>query len=186
MTLWLTGLSASGKTTVGDATAELLRAQGIACFRLDGDVLRRGLCSDLGFSAEDRHENIRRAAHAAMMLAMSGSIVVASLITPYATDRALARQVHESADLGFLEVFLDTPLAECERRDPRGLYAKARRGDLPGFTGVDDVYEVPAAPDVHLYPAATSVHECASGLLAAVVDRGAGRTPRASRRKTVM
>jgi bifunctional enzyme CysN/CysC len=169
VTVWLTGLPAAGKTTIGDAVAEMLRAQGHRCVRLDGDVLRRGLCADLGFGREDRAENNRRASHVAQLLAAADLIVVAAFVSPYAADRQLARAVHTQAGCGFLEVYLDTPLAECERRDPKGMYAKAHRGELPDFTGVDGVYEVPLSPDLIVRPAQESIEDCAQQIVSATL-----------------
>jgi bifunctional enzyme CysN/CysC len=114
------------------------------------DDLRHGLNSDLGFSAEDRAENVRRTAHVAQLLADAGVVALPSLVSPYAADRELARRVHEDNGLEFLEVFVDTPLEECERRDPKGLYQRARAGELRGMTGIDDPYEAPETPDVRL------------------------------------
>jgi adenylyl-sulfate kinase len=151
-TLWFTGLPSSGKSTIAAAVQEQLLAQGRFAYLLDGDNLRHGLCGDLGFSLEDRAENVRRAAHAARLLADAGVVALASLVSPYAADRALARDLHERNGIVFLEVFVATPLALCEQRDPKGLYARARSGELRGFTGVDDPYEPPEAPDVLLCP----------------------------------
>lgn len=159
LTVWLTGLPAAGKTTIGDAVAEGLGEAGYATYRLDGDVLRRTLSADLGFDAASRQENIRRAANLARILADAGLIVVVSLISPYRASREEARAMHASAGLPFLLVYLDTPLAECERRDPRGLYARARRGEITDFTGVDGSYEAPAAADVTLHTEAQSIEE---------------------------
>lgn len=177
-TVWLTGLPASGKTTTGDAVSELLRADGYVPYRLDGDVLRRGLSSDLGFDPVSRHENIRRTAHAACMLAETGVVVIASLISPYASDRALARMIHTDAGIDFIEVFMKTPLTECERRDPRGLYARARSGEVHGLTGVDDPYEVPNDPDVVLETLEISVAEAAAAVMEALRERGLERARR--------
>jgi bifunctional enzyme CysN/CysC len=171
-TVWLTGLPASGKTTIGDAVGELLLAAGYVPYRLDGDVLRRGLTADLGFDEASRHENVRRAAHAACMLAETGVVVVASLISPYASDRARAREIHVEAGVDFIEVFVDTPLHECERRDPRGLYARARAGQIKDVTGIDDPYETPADPDLVLPTLRRSVAEAAAAVMAALQARG--------------
>jgi bifunctional enzyme CysN/CysC len=149
-TLWLTGLPASGKSTIAAALEERLARDGYRAYRLDGDNLRHGLNSDLGFDPGDRAENIRRVAHVASLFADSGTIALVSAISPYAVDRALARSVHERGELEFIEVFVDTPLEECERRDPKGLYARARSGKLQGLTGVDAPYERPREPDVEL------------------------------------
>jgi adenylyl-sulfate kinase len=168
-TVWLTGLPAAGKTTVGDAVAASLNDAGFATYRLDGDLLRRTLCSDLGFDAASRRENVRRAAHLARILAEAGLLVIASLISPYRGSREQARALHAGAELPFLEVYLDTPAAECERRDPRGLYARARRGEITGFTGVDDPYEPPPAPELTLHTEVQSVAEAAAQVLEAVL-----------------
>jgi bifunctional enzyme CysN/CysC len=149
-TLWLTGLPGAGKTTIAGALEARLVERGSHVYVLDGDNLRHGLNSDLGFDASARAENVRRSAEAARLLADAGAIVIVSLISPYQADRARARAIHDDAGLAFLEVFVDTPLDECERRDPKGLYARARRGEIRGFTGVDDPYEAPEAPETRL------------------------------------
>ena len=149
-TVWLTGLSGSGKSTVAVELEQRLVRTSRPAYVLDGDNLRHGLNADLGFSAEDRAENVRRTAHVAQLLADSGVIAIPSLVSPYRADRELARRVHEDAGIEFLEVFVDTPLEECERRDPKGLYARARAGELAGMTGIDDPYEEPAAPELVL------------------------------------
>jgi len=151
-TVWFTGLSGSGKSTVSVVAERLLVERGIAAYRLDGDNLRHGLNADLGFSAEDRAENVRRVGEVAKLLADAGVIAIVSLISPYAADRALAREAHATATLPFVEVFVDTPLAICEARDPKGMYAKARAGEITGFTGIDDPYEAPQAPHLRLRP----------------------------------
>jgi len=147
-TLWFTGLSASGKSTIASALEQQLVSRGRVAYRLDGDNLRHGLNGNLGFSAEDRAENVRRTAHVARLFADAGVISIASLVSPYESDRAQARGFHEELELDFVEVFVDTPLEECERRDPKGLYAKARRGEISGMTGIDDPYEPPASPEI--------------------------------------
>jgi len=149
-TVWFTGLPASGKSTLAVELEALLIGAGRPALRLDGDNLRHGLNGDLGFSAEDRAENVRRTAHAAALLAEAGVVALTALVSPYRSDRATARAVHEAAGVPFLEVWVSTPLAECERRDPKGLYARARSGELPGLTGVGDVYEEPERPDVEI------------------------------------
>ena len=149
-TLWFTGLPASGKSTLAVEVEALLIGAGRPALRLDGDNLRHGLNGDLGFSPEDRAENVRRTAHAAALLAEAGVVALVALVSPYASDRATARAVHEAAGVPFLEVWVSTGLAECERRDPKGLYARARAGELPGLTGVGDVYEIPESPELEV------------------------------------
>ena len=149
-TVWFTGLPASGKSTLAVELEALLIGAGRPALRLDGDNLRHGLNADLGFSADDRAENVRRTAHAAALLAEAGVAALTALVSPYRSDRASARAIHEAAGVPFLEVWVSTALAECERRDPKGLYARARAGELPGLTGVGDVYEEPEHPDVEI------------------------------------
>ncbi|MCU1453538.1 MAG: cysNC 1 [Acidimicrobiales bacterium] len=152
-TVWLTGLSGSGKSTVAVALERLLVDAGRPAYRLDGDNLRHGLNADLGFSADDRDENVRRAGEVALVLADAGVVAIVPLISPYRAGRDHARTVHETAGVPFVEVFVDTPIELCEQRDPKGLYAKARAGAITGFTGVDDPYEPPGTPDLVLTPA---------------------------------
>jgi adenylyl-sulfate kinase len=149
-TIWFTGLPASGKSTLAVEIEALLIGAGRPALRLDGDNLRHGLNGDLGFSAEDRTENVRRTAHAAALLAEAGVVALVALVSPYASDRATARAIHEAAGVPFHEIWVSTGLAECERRDPKGLYARARAGELPGLTGVGDVYETPESPDLEI------------------------------------
>jgi bifunctional enzyme CysN/CysC len=177
-TVWLTGLPAAGKTTIGNAVAARLTEAGYACYRLDGDELRRTLSADLGFDAASRHENVRRVAHVARLLADAGLVVVSSLISPYRAGRQSARQLHEAAGLPFLEVYLDTPLSECQRRDPRGLYARAGRGELSGVTGVDDPYEPPEAPEVTLHPGVQSMESASGEVVAALQTHDLSRALR--------
>ncbi|MBI2709004.1 MAG: adenylyl-sulfate kinase [Actinobacteria bacterium] len=151
-TVWLTGLSGSGKSTVAVAVERLLVTSGRPAYRLDGDNLRHGLNADLGFGAADRAENVRRAGEVALLLADAGVVALVPLISPYRADRDRVRARHTEAGVRFLEVFIDTPIEECERRDPKGLYAKARAGEITGFTGVDDPYEAPVAADLRLTP----------------------------------
>jgi adenylyl-sulfate kinase len=149
-TVWFTGLPASGKSTVAAAVeAELVRS-GRAAYRLDGDNLRHGVCGDLGFTAEDRDRNVRRTAEVARLFADAGLVALVSVVSPYADARAFARDLHERDGLRFIEVYVNTPLEVCEQRDPKGLYARAKEGKLKGFTGVDDPYEPPLAPDIEL------------------------------------
>jgi bifunctional enzyme CysN/CysC len=152
-TVWFTGLSGSGKSTVAVEVERLLLEAGRAAYLLDGDNLRHGLNGDLGFTEADRHENVRRASEVARLFADAGVVALVPLISPYRSGRDQARAIHEAAGLRFVEVFVDTPIEECERRDPKGLYAKARAGELRGFTGIDDPYEAPTAPEVVLTPA---------------------------------
>jgi bifunctional enzyme CysN/CysC len=166
-TVWLTGLPASGKSTLAAAVeAELLRS-GRAAYVLDGDNLRHGLNGDLGFSAEDRTENVRRTAEVSALIADAGVICLAALVSPYAADREAARAAHVRRDLPFLEVHVATSLAECERRDPKGLYARARAGELKGLTGVDAPYEPPERPDLRVEPS-EPLAQAAARLLAIV------------------
>jgi bifunctional enzyme CysN/CysC len=150
--VWFTGLSGSGKSTVAALVERALVAAGRPAYLLDGDNLRHGLNADLGFSAADRGENIRRVGEIARLFADAGVVALVPVISPYRVDRDRTRAVHAAAGLPFLEVFVDTPLAVCEARDPKGLYAKARAGEITGFTGIDDPYEAPAAPDLRLSP----------------------------------
>ncbi|HVX17657.1 MAG TPA: adenylyl-sulfate kinase [Acidimicrobiales bacterium] len=152
-TVWLTGLSGSGKSTVAIELERLLVGQGRPAYRLDGDNLRHGLNADLGFSAADRDENVRRAGRVSVLFADAGVVAVVALISPYRSGRDEIRAWHDQAGAPFVEVFVDTPLAVCEARDPKGLYRKARRGEVTGFTGVDDPYESPLHPELVLTPA---------------------------------
>jgi bifunctional enzyme CysN/CysC len=151
-TVWFTGLSGSGKSTVAAEVERRLVAAGRPAYLLDGDNVRHGLNDDLGFSAADRAENIRRLGHVARLFADAGLVALVPVISPYEADRDQARSLHEAAGLPFVEVFVDTPLALCEQRDPKGLYARARAGEITGFTGVDDPYEPPERPDLRLTP----------------------------------
>jgi bifunctional enzyme CysN/CysC len=151
-TVWLTGFSGSGKSTIAAALEHHLIARGVLAYMLDGDNLRHGLNGNLGFDAADRAENVRRAGEVARLFADAGVIAIVPLISPYAADRDRVRARHDETGLRFVEVFVDTPLEECERRDPKGLYVKARAGQLTGFTGIDDPYEAPTRPDLVLRP----------------------------------
>jgi adenylyl-sulfate kinase len=152
VTVWITGLPASGKSTLAAAVEARLLAGGRAAYVLDGDNLRHGLNGDLGFSADDRAENVRRTAEVAALLADAGVVALAALVSPYVADREAARASHARRGLPFLEVHVATTLDECERRDPKGLYARARAGELAGMTGVDDPYEAPERPDLRVEP----------------------------------
>ncbi|NQY56248.1 MAG: adenylyl-sulfate kinase [Ilumatobacteraceae bacterium] len=165
-TVWFTGLSGSGKSTVANAVAEQLLAADRPAYLLDGDNVRHGLNADLGFSAADRAENVRRIGEVARLMADAGLVVLVPVISPYRADRDNVRAMHDAAGLSFVEVFVDTPLELCEQRDPKGLYAKARAGELTGMTGIDDPYESPAAPEIRLTPA--DLDEQASVVVAAI------------------
>ena len=147
-TLWFTGLPASGKSTIAAGVESELLAQRRNAYVLDGDNLRHGLNGDLGFAAEDRAENVRRTAEVSALLADAGVVVLVALVSPYRADRAAARTAHEARGLPFLEIHVATSLEECEARDPKGLYARARSGELRGLTGVDDPYEPPEDPEL--------------------------------------
>jgi adenylyl-sulfate kinase len=147
-TIWLTGLSGSGKSTLATATEEHLIAHRRPAYRLDGDNVRCGLNSDLGFDRSGRDENVRRVAEVAKLFAECGVVAVVALISPYAEARKLARDLHEAAGITFIEVYVATPVAVCASRDPKGLYARARTGAVASLTGVDDPYEVPEAPEL--------------------------------------
>jgi bifunctional enzyme CysN/CysC len=164
-TLLFTGLSASGKSTLAAGVEEAFVRSGRPAFLLDGDNLRHGLNADLGFADRDRTENVRRAGEVAAMFAEAGSLALIALICPFAEDRQLIRTLHEQAELPFAEIFVDTSIEECERRDPKGLYARARAGQLPGFTGVDSAYEVPLAPELVLGSEIGSLPERVSRVL---------------------
>lgn len=151
-TVWFTGLSGSGKSTVAVALERRLIDGGRPAYRLDGDNLRLGLNVDLGFGAADRDENVRRAGEVALLLADAGVVALVPLISPYRAGRDRVRAAHRSAGVPFIEVFVDTPIELCEERDPKGLYARARAGEITGFTGVDDPYEAPTAPELVLTP----------------------------------
>ncbi len=152
-TVWFTGLSGSGKSTVAVSVEAMLVADHRPAYLLDGDNLRHGLNADLGFTAEDRNENVRRVAEVARLMGDTGVVALVPLVSPYRRARDTARSLHEAAGVPFFEVFVDTPLEVCEARDPKGLYAKARAGELKGFTGIDDPYEAPERPDLVLTPA---------------------------------
>jgi bifunctional enzyme CysN/CysC len=151
-TIWLTGLSGSGKSTIAHELERLLVDKGQAAYVLDGDNLRHGINADLGFSAADRDENVRRVAEVARLFADAGVVALVPLISPYRQARDRARRAHEAAGLRFVEVFVDTPIDICEARDPKGLYRKARAGEITGFTGIDDPYEAPLRPELVLRP----------------------------------
>jgi adenylylsulfate kinase len=166
VTVWLTGLSASGKSTLAFALERALVDQGRACYVLDGDNVRHGLNRNLGFSHEDRTENIRRIAEVARLMNDAGLIVITSFISPYRTDRSAAREVIGATS--FREVFVSTSLAVCESRDPKGLYTKARAGQVAEFTGVSSPYEAPDSPDLAIDTAQVSVDDAVLQLVSLV------------------
>lgn len=146
-TIWLTGLPSSGKSTIAFSLEHFLIRQGRLAYVLDGDNIRHGLNKNLGFSAADRTENIRRIGEVAKLFADAGAITLTAFISPYRADRDLVRKLHEEAKIPFIEVFVDTPVAVCEQRDPKGFYKKARSGEIKQFTGVSDPYEAPEKPE---------------------------------------
>jgi adenylylsulfate kinase len=169
-TLWFTGLPASGKSTIASALEQVLVQRGIRAYRLDGDNIRHGLNKNLGFSREDRGENIRRIGEVARLFADSGCITITAFISPYILDRENNRRLHQETGLPFLEVFVDTPLELCEERDPKGQYKKARAGLIKGFTGVDDPYDPPPVPELVLKTAKASVSECTQACIDLLAD----------------
>ena len=171
-TLWFTGLSGSGKSTIAVALEQALYRRGVLVYRLVGDNIRLGINKNLGFSAEDRAENIRRVGEVSKLFVDGGSIVLSSFISPYRLDRQLVREMHEADDMPFVEVFVDCSLAAAEERDPKGLYKKARAGEIKNFTGIDDPYEAPEAPEVHLQTDQQSLEEEVHILLDQLEARG--------------
>jgi bifunctional enzyme CysN/CysC len=171
-TLWFTGLPGAGKSTIAAAVEERLIEAGLPAFLLDGDNLRHGLNGDLGFDEQARTENVRRTAHVAKLLADSGTIALVSLVSPYAADRAAAASLHAADELDFIEIFVDAPLELCEQRDPKGLYARARAGELQGLTGVGAPYEQPAEPDLVLGTCQETVEHEVERVLELLAARG--------------
>lgn len=171
-TLWLTGLSGSGKSTLAFTLEHALVQRGHLAYVLDGDNVRHGLNKNLGFSAMDREENIRRIGEVAKLFADCGVITMTSFISPYRKDRDSARALHDAGGLPFIEVYVSTPIETCEQRDPKGLYKKARAGLVKNFTGVDDPYEAPLGPDLTIDATSTSPQEAASRLLRDLEQRG--------------
>ena len=161
--LWMTGLSGAGKSTVADRVEQKLHASGRRTYLLDGDNVRLGLNRDLGFTERDRVENVRRVAEVAKLMADAGLIVIVSFISPFRSERSMARDLMEEGE--FLEIFVDAPLAVCEARDPKGLYAKVRRGDLVNFTGIDSPYEPPEAPELRIDTATMTVDIAADAVI---------------------
>ncbi len=176
-TLWFTGLSASGKSTIASALEQVLVQRGVPSYRLDGDNIRHGLNKNLGFSAEDRAENIRRIGEVAKLFADGGSVALTSFISPYRADRDQCRALHAEAGLPFIEVFVDAPIEVCEERDPKGLYKKARAGEIKGFTGIDDPYEAPAKPELVLKTGEQSLEQCVEACIEAIEKQLGVRVP---------
>ncbi|HKB40818.1 MAG TPA: adenylyl-sulfate kinase [Gemmataceae bacterium] len=164
-TIWFTGLSGSGKSTIAFTLEHALVQRGHLAYVLDGDNIRHGLNKNLGFSAADREENIRRIGEVAKLFADAGLITMTSFISPYRKDRDLVRQLHIAGKLPFIEVHVNTPITTCEQRDPKGLYKKARAGELKNFTGVDDPYEEPLQPELKLDATSISPQEATVLLL---------------------
>ncbi|MBL54196.1 MAG: adenylyl-sulfate kinase [Pseudomonadota bacterium] len=168
--LWLTGLSGSGKSTLANLLEKKLHEQGKHTYLLDGDNVRHGLCGDLGFSDKDRVENIRRISEVAKLFVDSGLVVLTAFISPFQTDRDFCRNLLAEGE--FIEVFVDTPLEVCEQRDPKGLYKKARSGEIKHFTGIDSAYEAPSAPEVHLPYQEESAEDTAERLFNLLTEKG--------------
>jgi len=171
-TLWFTGLSGSGKSTIAVGLEQALYQRGVLVYRLDGDNIRLGINKNLGFSAEDRAENIRRVGEVSKLFVDGGVIVLSSFISPYLVDRQIVRELHEADNMPFIEVFVDCSLEAAEQRDPKGLYKKARAGEIKNFTGIDDPYEAPEAPEVHLHTDQQSLEEEVEYLLDLLEKRG--------------
>ena len=171
-TIWMTGLSASGKSTLAFTLEHALVQRDRLAYVLDGDNIRHGLNKNLGFSAEDREENIRRIGEVAKLFADAGFITMTSFISPYAKDRDIARKIHDEAGLFFMEIFIDAPIDVCEERDPKGFYKKARRGEIKGFTGIDDPYEAPVNPELVIKTAELTPQEGAMKILGYLVEKG--------------
>src|SRR6516165_2558138 len=171
-TLWFTGLSASGKSTIAFTLQHALVQRGHLAYVLDGDNIRHGLNKNLGFSAADREENIRRIGEVAKLFADAGLITMTSFISPYCKDRDNVRALHQNGKLPFVEVHVSTPIETCEQRDPKGLYKKARAGQLKNFTGIDDPYEAPLKPEITLDATSTSPQEAAVLLMDYLENQG--------------
>lgn len=171
-TLWITGLSGSGKSTVGAALELKLLQMGVHAYRLDGDNVRFKLNKDLGFTAEDREENLRRIGEVSSLFADSGVIAITSFISPYKSSRDAAREIHERDGVPFFEVFAEVPLEVAEARDPKGLYKKARAGEIKNFTGISDPYEAPENPDLVLRTDKLSVEESCDATIKFLIEKG--------------
>ncbi|MFT4871989.1 adenylyl-sulfate kinase [Congregibacter sp.] len=171
-TVWFTGLSGSGKSTVAVELEGVLSERGVLTYRLDGDNVRMGINKNLGFSAEDRTENIRRIGEVAKLFADSGVIALSSFISPYVADRDTVRELHAAAGIDFIEVFVDCSLEAAESRDPKGLYKKARAGEIKNFTGIDDPYEAPPSAEIHLHSDTQTLDDEVAQILRELSDRG--------------
>lgn len=165
-TLWFTGLSGSGKSTIAVALEQALFERGHLCYRLDGDNIRFGINKNLGFTEDDRRENIRRIGEIAKLYVDTGILALSSFISPYRSDRDQVRELHKESGMDFIEVFVDCPLDEAEKRDPKGLYKKARAGEIKNFTGIDDPYEAPDIPEIHLNTAEMSLEDEVNAVIA--------------------
>ncbi|MBS4688982.1 adenylyl-sulfate kinase [Aeromonas sobria] len=170
LVIWFTGLSGAGKSTLAGALEQALAAEGKHTYLLDGDNVRHGLCGDLGFDDAARQENIRRVGEVAKLMVDAGLIVLTAFISPFRAERALVRSLLEEGE--FVEVFVDAPLAVCEERDPKGLYKKARAGEITNFTGIDSAYEAPEQPEIHLLNAGKPVEVLMDELLTALRQGG--------------
>ena len=171
-TLWFTGLSGSGKSTVAVELEGMLNQMGVLAYRLDGDNVRMGINKNLGFSAEDRTENIRRIGEVAKLFVDAGVIALSSFISPYAADRDRVRALHEESGMDFIEIYVDCSLEAAESRDPKGLYKKARAGEIKNFTGIDDPYEAPPRAEIHLHSDRQSLAEEVDQILSVLRERG--------------
>ena len=171
-TLWFTGLSGSGKSTIAVELEGMLNELGMLSYLLDGDNVRMGINENLGFSAEDRTENIRRIGEVAKLFVDSGVIALSSFISPYRADRDQVRALHEAAGMDFIEVHVDCSLESAEARDPKGLYKKARAGEIKNFTGIDDPYEAPDAPEIHLHSDQQTLEEEVNQIFSVLRERG--------------
>tara|TARA_Y100001956_G_scaffold28766_1_gene28439 strand:- start:309 stop:905 length:597 start_codon:yes stop_codon:yes gene_type:complete len=167
--LWFTGFSGSGKSTVAGALESALHQQGVHTYLLDGDNVRHGLCKDLGFSDEDRVENIRRVGELSKLMVDAGLVVLTAFISPFQAERDMVRNL--VGDGEFIEVFLDTPLDVCEQRDPKGLYKKARAGEIKHFTGIDSDYQMPVNPEIRIDTSANSLEQSVQQLVAYLKDK---------------
>lgn len=168
--LWFTGLSGSGKSTVADALEQALHQRGVRTYLLDGDNVRHGLCGDLGFSDQDRQENIRRVGEVAKLMADAGQITLSAFISPFRQEREMVRDLVDDGE--FIEVFVDTPFEVCAQRDPKGLYAKALRGEIKNFTGIDSDYQAPQQPQIHLKTAEQSIEQSVTTIIEYLLGKG--------------